>query len=246
MRVASQMRELASRDEGIRQARAAAEVQFRRQERPSEWKKQPIDVSTWKLGEPTKPLPDYWEAGIQYAATLSVAYADAVALRGSNGDPISDPELFRCFLDHGPSIAAEWAYDQKLRRYTGVGYREQGMVPGRFCRDVADRISDQLAKLEEEVWRRHHDAICDATAAEISPGRPAVRPASKKPRKKPHPNPEELLANRTAVTYERAAEVLQVTVRRVRELVAEGKLKSSGQGQNKRIEVAGIRERIGI
>jgi hypothetical protein len=48
------------------------------------------------------------------------------------------------------------------------------------------------------------------------------------------------------VTYEHAAEVLRVTTRRVRELVAEENLKTRGEGQNKQIEVAGIRERLGI
>jgi hypothetical protein len=81
MRVASQMRQLSSEDEGVRLARAKAEVQFRQQERPSEWKKQPIDGSTWKLGQPTSPLPNYWEAGVQYAAALGLAYAEAVARR---------------------------------------------------------------------------------------------------------------------------------------------------------------------
>jgi hypothetical protein len=154
--------------------------------------------------------------------------------------------LFKRFLDFGPWIAAEWAYVQKLSRYTGVAYREQSKVPGRFCRDATDRIADQLAKLEEEVWRRHHDAICDTTSAEISPAQPADHSERRKPRKKPHPNPAELLANRTAVTYERAAEVLQLTTRRIRELVVEGKLNALGAGQNKRIEVAGIQDRLGL
>ena len=200
-------------------------------------------MEAWRAHNSVAQLLGGWDP---IRGTLGLAYAEAVARRGANGDPISDPAQFRRFLDFGPQIAADWAYDQKLSRYTGVAYREQGLVPGRFCRDVADRIVDQLAKLEEEVWRRHHDAICEATSAEISPTQPAAHPERRKRRKKPHPNPEELLANRAAVTYERAAEVLQLTTRRIRELVAEGKPKTRGAGQSKRIEVAGIRDRLGL
>ncbi len=48
------------------------------------------------------------------------------------------------------------------------------------------------------------------------------------------------------VTYKRAAEMLNVKVRWIRDLVRNGELQAVGRGQNKRILVQGILDRLGV
>jgi hypothetical protein len=76
--------------------------------------------------------------------------------------------------------------------------------------------------------------------------RKAENPRRHKARREPHPDPESLFGEKTKVTYETAATVLGVSVRRVRELASEERLEKIGQGHTAGISTDSLRARLGI
>lgn len=80
----------------------------------------------------------------------------------------------------------------------------------------------------------------DVSPAPIAPAKPGRH------KRRPHPNPEELLAGKAVVAFDTAAAVLGVTLRRVRELVLEQKLRARGSGHSKKIEVPSLRKYAGL
>jgi excisionase family DNA binding protein len=66
-------------------------------------------------------------------------------------------------------------------------------------------------------------------------------------RREPHPDPERILrANPAGVTYKTVAELAGVGVRRIQQLVDEGRLKAIGTGNSKRVTVASVRKHLGL
>jgi len=90
--------------------------------------------------------------------------------------------------------------------------------------------------------------------AEVSRSEPRAKTATKSTeaseipptstrRKEPHPDPDSVLrANPGGLTYQRAADVLGVGVRRVQMLVREGALEAKGKGNAKRLTVESFKK----
>jgi hypothetical protein len=153
-------------DARIELATARAEVEFREKERCAEWRQHPLDTSMWKLGEPMAPLPAYWGAAVEYAATVILAHARVAA--DATGEEAMGPAVFERFLTHCPRIVAETTYARKLNRYACVRLRSLDLVIGKLSRDAEQQIAAEIKSLEDGVWKRHRDAICGTTSAERS------------------------------------------------------------------------------
>jgi len=62
-------------------------------------------------GQPVSPLPPYWKASVDYAASIAVAYAGARAIKAS------DPATFEQFTADVVTAVAEISFEKKLDEY---------------------------------------------------------------------------------------------------------------------------------
>ncbi len=232
-------------DSSIEKVIADAEVRFRDRELESDWSGQPIEK------EPPSPRPPWWKAGIEYAAPITVAYAQAEARTAT------DPVGFELFTENAVAVVAQETFFNKLDSYArDPGNALRLRTVDVFASDLQSAIQQPLKKLHRDVWKRRAESSQGPEAgvpapvidvdSNPAPATSTTTTKSKKRRRPPHPEPETLLAGKTAVTFDTAAEVLGMTVRRVRALVEEQKLKSLGAGHSKKIEVSSLRKYAGL
>jgi hypothetical protein len=233
---------LRAEDPSIEKIIAKAEVRFRDEELENDWSGQPLEKAL--------PLhrPPYWKPGLQFAAPIALAYAQAEARTAA------DPVTFEMFTENAVAVVAQETFFNKLDSFARVpGGDIPAHIVDRFISDVLAAIRRPMKKLHRDVWRRrvesgsHPDEGVPAPfiAVDDSPA-PVALTKPRRHKRPPHPNPEKLLAGKAVVAFDTAAEVLGVTVRRVRELVAEQKLKARGEGHSKKIEVPSLRKYAGL
>jgi hypothetical protein len=162
----SVMDRLSKQDPRIEMATARAEVEFREREICSQWEQQPLDTSTWKMGEPTTELPAYWGPLVEYAATILLAHAQAAA--EAKDENAMEPSQFERFKSNCPLVVAEAAYTRKGARYARVPLRSLDLVIGKLARDAERRAAAELKALEDGVWKRYRNAICGPSGSEQS------------------------------------------------------------------------------
>lgn len=232
---------LRKEDSSIEKVIADAEVRFRDQELETDWSRQPVEK------EPPSPRPPWWKAGVQYAAPIAVAYAQAEARTAI------DPVGFELFTENAIAVVAQETFFNKLDAYArdpvdGLRLR----TVDAFASDVQSAIQQPLKKLHRDVWKRRAESgqRPEPVPTPVIEGEPDPAPVattkSKKRRRPPHPNPEALLAGKAVVTFGTAADVLGMTDRGIRRLVEEQKLKALGAGHSRKIEVASLRKYAGL
>ena len=205
-----------------------------------------------------KPLHRLWEVYDVYAGQLRKC-----------GQPLSDSLLTEGIpaLVFTAAIDNAWIPYPLVRPKTGVAenFLEGSFDPSRYKRvpkrNLVERFADySVTKGYGEWFKGHLEGRVaywrvkapkrQMQAASIQPGHtrpPAPGSKAEMRKKRPsHPDPESLLRGKSKVTYETAAEVLRVTIRRVRELVAEERLEKVGQGHSAGISVDTLRDRLGI
>ena len=232
---------LRKEDSSIEKVIASAEVRFRDKELENDWSGQPIEKEL-----PT-PKPPYWQAGIEYAAVIAVAYAQAEARTAT------DPVEFELFTENAVAVVAQETFFNKLDPYARVpGGAIHLRTVDAFRSELQLAIQQPLKKLHRDVWKRRAEsgqrpeAGVPAPVSDVDSHRAPATTTKSRKRRPPHPEPESLLAGKVAVTFDTAAEVLGVTVRRVRELVVEQKLRSLGGGHSKKVEVSSLRRYAGL
>jgi len=226
----------------IEQVITDAEVRFRDQELDGDWAAHPVQATSFEA-QRLSPLPPYWSPGIERAGRIAVAYSQAQA------QTATDPVKFEQFIEDVLVAVAATTVRKKLDEYARVPPELQQRVIDQFTGDVRAATKREMKKLQQDVWKRRLEQQAES---EYPPPTPAIdldpTPASavrKKRRRTPHPDPESLLEGKDAVTYETAAQVLGVSVRRVRELVMEQKLKARGKGHQKKIDVLTLLGHLG-
>jgi hypothetical protein len=228
------MTRLREEQPALRQLIAGAEQAFLDAEVAHDWTGQQID--TTGAGK----QPACWIAGVKLASTVIAGYAAGAS------NAVEAQSFKRLFLEI-TEAAAEDAFDAHLVDciVCPPGWSLHD-VANRFARDVWNASKREVRLHLKQVRLGANQTSPDTPAQVIEAHGTASAAHPKKRRRPPHPEPETLLAGKTAVTFGTAAEVLGMTERRVRALVEEQKLKSLGAGHSKKIEVSSLRKYAGL
>jgi hypothetical protein len=221
---------------------AEAEVRFRDEELQHDWSSQPIEM------EGVSPLPLCWKAGIEYAAPIAIAYADARARKAT------DPVKFEQFTEDVVAAVGEDTLLIKLSDYARIPGNFSGPVIDRFVADVRAATKRAMKRFQRDVWKRCNGMprprVESAPDTEARPVKPASRkPAAKKKaatRRKPLPNVVELVAGKEFISPEHAQEWFGTSDRNLRKLAASGRIEVRGEGQNRQISVASLRRYFAV
>ena len=180
-----EMQQLQDGSREIEQARARAEVAFRQEETQGRWNNQPLDASNREIDAPPAELPEYWAAGVQFAAAWVLGYGQAAA------KTIKGPTHFEELVDHCVSVLAESTYTRRLNLYAKVKYPQMAWVVAHFTRDVRRAVEKPLGDLKLQVWQRYKVQLEASGAPEASPGTEAES-TSEKGGSVPAPGPSEI------------------------------------------------------
>jgi hypothetical protein len=225
------------RDEhpALRELIEGAEQVFVGEEVAHDWTGEQIDTSG--AGD----QPAYWVAGVKLASTVITGYA-ALA-----HNAVEAQAFKRLFLEITEAVADD-TLDAHVLDYVicPPGWSLQDVV-NRFALDVWNGSKREVQLHLKKVQLQANDRrLALDVSAQVNDAHSVPSPTHLKRRRAPHANPESLLAGKTVVTFDTAAEVLGMTVRRVRELVAEQKLNARGAGHSKKIEVSSLRKYAGL
>ena len=134
-------------DPSIEKVIAKAEVRFRDEELENDWSGQPIEEEL--------PLhrPPYWKAGLEFAAPIALAYAQAEARTAT------DPVTFETFTENAVAVVAQEAFFNKLDPFARVpGGDLPARIVDRFISDVRAAIRGPMKKLHRDVWRQRAES----------------------------------------------------------------------------------------
>ncbi len=131
---------------------------------------------------------------------------------------------------------------EQTTKSSGINVRHASTASVENNAEGAEAVTTEIA-----VESSHHHSVPKPELSGAPPLVNEARPHLKKPRFNLTPDEQaELVRGQTAVTYQTAAKVLGVTIRWIRKLAAERKLKTRGEGHNKKIDVASLRSRAGL
>lgn len=223
-----------------------AEVRFRDQEVEQDWSSQPIENDRPAEDQP-RSTPPSWNAAVECAAALAVAYAKAEL------ETAPDPTRFEFFTDDVAAVVAQTTFLNKLSEYMRDPGNISSFIVKQFIADVLATTKKAMKKLRRDAWRQvkpttKPEVKSAAGASPPQPQKPSpARKAKKAPtRRKPKPNIEELVAGKEYISPEHAIEWFGTTDRNLRKLIEKRRIDVRGEGQNRQISVASLRRYFAV